>query len=113
MVGLWVYITVKHEKMIVRVYNTMIESAHIIGVGPIIRVVPTDDVSVVFWRARFEFVLYLVGYNAVITTDLLSFRDDDKENSTGELNRLRRSHTAVVQYLETGSIPKLGTDTGE
>lgn len=94
--------------MAIEIYNVVLRPEIIVGVGPLVRTVNTDPVSIARRELRLQFDLYCTHYRTVITTDVLSFDSLDKERSDKEAARIReawemlRFNLANDYPMETG-----------
>ena len=77
--------------MAIEIYNVVLLPEIIVGVGPLLRVVTTDPISIARKELRLQFDLYCTHYRTVITTDVLSFDSLDKERSDKEAAWIREA----------------------
>jgi hypothetical protein len=94
--------------MAIAVYNVVLQPEIIVGVGPLVKVLKTDLISVAHKEVRFEFDLYTYHYRITITTDPLSFETRSKGASEAEVDKIRdvwerlRENLAQGYPIETG-----------
>lgn len=88
--------------MAIEVYNVVLKPETIIGVGPLVRMVGTDPISLARKQLRLQFDLYCVYYRITITTDPLSFDSADKELSSTEVERIREDWERLRENLAQG-----------
>lgn len=85
--------------MAIEVYNVVLKPDTIIGVGPLVRTVKADPISVAQKQLRLQFDLYLYNYRITITTDELSFSGPDKSTSDAEALRIRKAWEQIRENL--------------
>lgn len=77
--------------MAIEIYNVVLQPEIIVGVGPLVRTVHQDPLSLARKELRLQFDLYCYHYRVTITTDVLSFDGLDKDNSNKEAARIREA----------------------
>jgi len=88
--------------MAIAVYNVVLQPEIIVGVGPLVRVVKPDLVSVAHQEMRFQFDLYTYHYRITITTDPLSFGTRSKDASEIEVAKIQEAWERIRENLAQG-----------
>lgn len=94
--------------MTIAVYNVVLKSEIIVGVGPLCRVQRNDVVAMAHRELRFQFDLYCTNYRITITTDPLSFDGPAKDASAVEYDKIRE----VWERIRENLANDLPMDTG-